>query len=457
MNRDALIADRSLYTALVAEWLFPLHERLKGHRTARVLREMECTQWWPPEQLEAYRVERLRDFLSRVGTAVPYYRRLFKELGFDPAAITRVAELRQLPPTEKQAIRDHADELKAEGAAGLVEYRTSGSTGEPLTLYVSKERISHDIAAKWRGTRWWGVDIGDPEIVVWGSPVELNIQDRLRHLRDRVLRSHLLPIIDISNEKLDRYLDQIRRVRPKMVFGYPSALSRMAWRAKERGMEMGGLGIRVIFVTSEILQPQWKNIIVEVFKCPIANEYGARDGGFIARECPSGGLHITAEDIIVEIVDADGRALPAGRPGEVLVTHLISADFPFLRYRTGDIATLEDRPCPCGRGLPLLRDISGRTNDCLVAADGSFIHDSALNYVIKALEDVRSYKIIQESLDRVRVLIVAGPRFRDEFIPSIHSAYKRLLGETVAIVIERVDDIPPEPSGKFRHVVNRMR
>jgi phenylacetate-CoA ligase len=87
----------------------------------------------------------------------------------------------------------------------LARFNTGGSSGEPLIFLIGKERISHDVAAKWRATRWWGVDIGDPEIVVWGSPIELTAQDRIRQFRDRLLRTQLLPAFEMSESQARRF------------------------------------------------------------------------------------------------------------------------------------------------------------------------------------------------------------------------------------------------------------
>src|SRR5262249_61095657 len=114
----------------------------------------------------------------------------------------------------------------------------------------------------------------------------------------------------------------------------------IATRAARTGKRLDDLGVRVAFVTSEMLYDDQRGAIAQAFACPVANGYGARDAGFIAHECPSGGMHISAEDIVVEIVDANGTQLLPGQSGEVVVTHLATGDFPFIRYRTGDIASL---------------------------------------------------------------------------------------------------------------------
>ncbi|MCC6194985.1 MAG: phenylacetate--CoA ligase family protein [Burkholderiales bacterium] len=441
-----------MYTALASKVLFPLHERLKGHTTSRVLRGMERTQWWSRERLDTWRFERLRALLGHAGTTVPYYRDLFSRIGFDPGAIASLPDLARLPFLTKALIRANTAALKSEAARHLQRFNTGGSSGEPLVFYLGHERVSHDVAAKRRATRWWGVDIGDPEIVVWGSPIELSTQDRVRALRDRLLRTELLPAFEMSAGKLDLYVDRIRQVRPRTLFGYPSALTLIARHARARGVALDRLGIRVAFVTAERLYDEQRQTISEVYGCRVANGYGGRDAGFIAHECPSGGMHITAEDIVVETIGPDGNAVASGEAGEIVITHLATRDFPFVRYRTGDVGVLDTRACPCGRGLPLVREIQGRTTDFVIAADGTVMHGLAVVYPIRDLPGIAAFKVVQETRLRARVTVVPGPGFGAQTEARIVAGLKERLGRDVEVVVERVSEIPVEASGKFRYV-----
>ena len=445
-----------MYTSIISRLIFPLQERAKHHTTVSVLREMEQMQWWSPEQIAALQAERLRALLVDAAQ-VPYWRDLFARLNFDPRAVTSVADLQALPLLDKATIRAHTDAMKHPQARGLARFNTGGSSGEPLIFFIGTERVSHDVAAKWRATRWWGVDIGDPEIVVWGSPIELGSQDRIRAWRDRLMRTQLLPAFEMSEAKLDGFVAAIRRRRPRMLFGYPSALSHIARHAESRGQRMDDLGIQVAFVTSERLYDEQRQVISRVFGCPVANGYGGRDAGFIAHECPQGGMHLTAEDIVVEIIDPQGRVLPPGQPGEIVVTHLATRDFPFIRYRTGDIAVMDEGRCACGRGLPMLKEIQGRSTDFVVAADGTVMHGLALVYVLRDLPGVAGFKIVQHSLQRVQVQVVAGPGF--DLVaqqPVIVTGFQRRLGVGVQVEVELVPAIAPERSGKFRYVVSHV-
>ena len=443
-----------LYTTFVSSLLFPLHERLKRHDTVRLRHAMEDVQWLTADRIAELQLERLREFLQDVALRVPYYRDLFARIGFSASNVQSLADLERLPFLTKSVIRANTEALKHAHARGLARFNTGGSSGEPLIFFIGTKRVSHDVAAKWRATRWWGVDIGDPEIVVWGSPIELGKQDRIKYVRDKLLRTRLLPAFEMSETKLDQFIATIRSVKPRMLFGYPSALTHIARHAEKRGVAMTDLGIKVAFVTSERLYDDQRASIGRVFGCKVANGYGGRDAGFIAHECPAGGMHLTADDIVVEIVDEQGKVLSPGVAGEIVVTHLSTNDFPFIRYRTGDIGVLGNTPCSCGRGLPLLQDIQGRSTDFVVAANGTVMHGLSLIYILRDLSGVKSFKVIQESRALTRVLLETEAGFASEAVDQIIGGFKQRLGAEVSVLVEIVDHIPAEKSGKFRYIIS---
>lgn len=446
----------NLYTKFVAALLFPLHERLKGHSSVAVMHDMERSQWLTTAALERLQVDRLRAFLTRIGRDVPYYRDLFAALAFDPAAVNSVSDLQRLPLTGKADIRANMDSLTAVNAGALEQFSTGGSSGEPLIFYRGKERVSHDVAAKWRATRWWDVDIGDSEIVVWGSPIELGSQDRIRLLRDSFLRTQLLSAFEMSNANLLQFTQRIKAVKPRMLFGYPSSLALMAQYCLSNGYKVDDLGIKVVFVTSERLYDYQRQAIETAFGCPVANGYGGRDAGFIAHECPSGGMHITAEDIVVEIVDEQGGVLPGGQKGEIVITHLSTGDFPFVRYRTGDVGSLSEETCACGRGLPLLAEIEGRTTDFVHAADGTVLHGLALIYVLREIPEIEEFKIIQETVTRITVQLLVSGGNKAALERTITEQFQHRLGDSLVVSFEYPGKIEREASGKFRYVVSRV-
>ena len=286
--------------------------------------------------------------------------------------------------------------------------------------------------------------------------MELDAQDRVRMLRDKIVRSELISAFDISHSNVKKLIDHLVRFRPKMVFGYPSSISLIAISAEKQGIKLDKLGIKVVFVTSEKLYDHQRETIERVFACPVANGYGGRDAGFIAHQCPQGNMHITAEDIIVEIVDEQGRILPAGKAGEIVVTNMATREFPFVRYKIGDIGILSDESCACGRGLPILADVQGRSTDFIVTPDGRVMHGLALIYVLRDIPAVLNFKIVQEAKDRIEIKMQVSPEYNEDTRKKILTELTQRLGADVNIRLEIVDKVEKEKSGKFRYVVSKI-
>ena len=448
----------SLYTQLIAKVVFPLQEWLKKHDTVRRHKKLEHSQWLALADLQQLQQTNLQRFIGHIYQHVPYYRQLMQQQHLTPSDIRTVADLVKLPFLTKSVVSENFASLKADNAGELKRFNTGGSSGQPLIFLLGNERVSHDVAAKWRATKWWNVDIGDKEIVAWGSPIELGAQDRARIMRDLLFRSQLIPAFDLTEQKLLAFLQRIRDNKPKMLFGYPSVYHLLAKTAQTHGIAMDNLGINVVFVTSERLYPYQRELISKVFGAPVANGYGGRDAGFIAHECPAGGMHLSFEDIVVEIVDpASGEVLPAGQSGEIVVTHLATSEFPFVRYRTGDIATLSTKSCSCGRSLPMLESIEGRSTDFVVASDGTMMHGLALIYILRDINGIEAFKITQQSLELTDVDIVwSNGEVPEAIKQAIISGLKQRLGDGVTININQLDEIKPEKSGKYRYVISKV-
>ena len=442
------------YTVLCSSLLFPIHERLKGHQSVALRKQLDDSQWLSAVALEDRQRANLQVFMQRIARDVPYYRRLFADRGLSAEDIRSAADLTKLPTLDKPTIRAHAEELKNPSAVRLRSFNTGGSSGQPLLFYVG-ERVDHDVAAKWRVTRWWNVDIGDRELVLWGSPIEVSTQDRVKSLRDRFLRTKLVPAFDLGEPGIRQFIDAYRQFDPHMLFGYPSAIARIARYADDRRVGLPKRALQVVFATAERLYPEQRVLIQRVFEAPVANGYGARDAGFLAHECPSGGMHIMAEDVIIETLGSDGLPTAPGIAGEVTVTHLRTGDFPFVRYKTGDVAVLAEQRCTCGRGLPLLASIEGRSTDFVVAQDGTVMHGLALIYVVREIEGVESFRIIQHSLTDLEVLLVANG-WQEHKARKLEAGMQARLGKGVNVRINRMDHIATEANGKFRYIISKV-
>lgn len=431
--------------------LFPLHEGLKRKPTFRRLREFERTQWLPDARFEEYRLRRLRELLEFAHAHVPYYRALMDEHGFAPAAVQSVRDLQRLPVLTRDIIRTRFEDLRARVRRPRVQRRsTGGSSGNPVTVLVDMHRMGAQEAARLRAHRWFGLEPGVRETIVWGSPLEITRQDRTRSLRDRLLNSQLLSAFDLGDQALAEHADAILRFRPAKMYGYASALYLLA-RYFERAHLPPPPGLRAVFTTAEPLFDFQRAAIRRAFGCAVATEYGSRDAGLTATECPAGGLHIAAESIYAEILDADESGL-----GEVTLTNLDSLAFPIIRYRTGDLGSLNAGRCECGRSLPRFRAIEGRQTDFLVTPSGRVLHALSVIYILRELSAVREFRVVQEGVDRVVVQLVADRPLVQIERRQLVADFSALLGSGVTTTVDEVRSIPRTPSGKFRYVESRV-
>ena len=214
--------------------------------------------------------------------------------------------------------------------------------------------------------------------------------------------------------------------------------------------------LRVVCTTGEPLFEHQRELIGEAFRAPVANEFGSRDIGFTAHDTPQGQMLLMSESIILEVLDEEGRPVAPGNTGEAVMTALESFAQPFIRYRTGDIVRLSEEPAEAGWGLHVIDEVLGRTTDFIVRADGAIMHALSVIYVLRAVEGVGEFKIVQPRVNYIEVLVVPNARWREAGATEIESGLRKRLGEDLRVELRLVDQIPAEASGKHRYVVSQV-
>lgn len=439
---------------LVRKFLIPAHERLLGRRTQAYLRDLVASQWLEVDELREIQTIKLRRLLSHAVQNCPFYAETIGRAKISVKHLT-LADIERLPTLTKQDIRREFDRLvESPRRRPLFQYSTGGSSGDPLSFLIDRDRQAADQAARARSRRWFAIEQGERELYLWGAPVELAAQDRIKSIRDRMTNQLLLSAFRMTPERMSDYLGRWRRFDPVHVFGYPSSLARLLSYACELGVSMRGNSLRAAFVTGELLTTQDRQVIESSLGVPVADGYGSREAGFIAHQCPEGRYHVTMESLVVELLDETQKPVKAGEPGEVVVTHLDAYGMPFIRYRTGDVARRAQAPCPCGRGLDVLDRIEGRRTDMLRTADGGYSHALSVIYELREAPGIRQFRIEQAPDRHLRVEVVSDPSFNDAARLRVLTGLKQRMGEGIAIELVCVDEIPPAPSGKHRCVIS---
>ncbi len=442
------------------EIVYPLQERALRRPTFPLWRELEASQWLSRTEIEALQLEKLNCLLANALAHSPWHAGRLQSAGLASAVAAGAVTLetfRRLPTMTKADARANIERLVWRTVpGGAYKYNTGGSSGEPLVFYFGRERQAADAASRMRARGWWGVAPGEREVYLWGAPVELNGTDKIKTLRDRLINQLVLNAFAMSPSRMDTYLDEIAAWRPVSLYGYASSLALLAAHAEASGKKLALPELRVVCTTGEPLYPHQRSLLERVFGTPVANEYGCRDGGLIGHESPGGCMLMSSETLLIEILDPDGAPVPVGSPGEVVLTGLASAAQPFIRYRTGDIATLATTSDPGGRGLHVIQEVTGRSTDFVVREDGTIMHALAVIYVLRALPSIAQFKCIQHSTADFEVLVVTNAQWQASHAAQIDTGLKARLGERVRVNLRLVDDIAPEASGKFRYVVSHV-
>ncbi len=447
-----------MYSPLVKNIAFPLHEKLLKRPTIQYVNELEKSQWFNRTDVELLQRQKLNQLLQLAIEHCPWHKQriLAAQLDLSSDKLLTLDDLTRIPTMSKQDAQIHGEEMTWTGVpGGAYSYTTGGSSGTPLNFHFGKWRQASDAAGRIRARRWWGVDLGDKEVYLWGAPVELDKTDKIKQIRDGIMNQVLLNAFDMSAATMQAYLQTIRKYQPKCLYGYASSLALLAKFAQNSGQSINIPSLKVVFTTGEPLYPDQRKLIQETFQVPVANEFGSRDIGFTAHETPSGQMLLMSESHILEILDNNAQPVQAGETGEAVITGLCSEAQPFIRYRTGDMIKKTDETCQAGRGLHVLGEVIGRSTDFIIKQDGTILHALAVIYVLRAIKGVESFKIIQHSKNELEVQLVPNALWQEEDQQKIIAQLQQRMGN-INININKVHSIPPEKSGKHRYVVSHV-
>jgi phenylacetate-CoA ligase len=449
-------------TGMGCNWRAPLYrfydERLGRRKTFRYADALLASQWLSADEIREQQWQALQRLLRHAYETVPFQRRRFQELGLTPEDIRSPEEYARLPLMEKRDFVQHQDALLSSTFDPTTLYTngTGGSTGEPMRYRLDRDSYEWRQAAHLRGNMWAGSGLGRREFHLWGEPMRpgSRLSTAKRELWHWALNHHYANSYHMSPETMATYLDKYNRLRPEVLVGYSYSIYLFARFAAERGQTLWSP--TGIIGTAEKLLPHQREVIEAVFQAPVYERYGCREVMLIGMECEQHrGMHLTAENLYVEILN-DGRPAQPGEVGEVVVTDLHNYAMPFLRYRNGDLAVASDRTCACGRGLPLIEEVRGRTLDVLRTPDGRRISGVFVPMFFKDYEWVEEFQVEQNQLDRVQVRLKPAGDYRAELLEPLRCDLQDRLGDRVRIDFQIVDRIPRNASGKHRPVISRL-
>jgi len=383
---------------------------------------------------------------------VPYYRDLFMRININPDDLQTTKDLEHFPILTKQEIRDNFERFTPSnlGEQKYFNNRTSGSTGHPLQYRFSKFDRLLGGCLVYRGWSYAGYKLGDPMILLSGIALGMNYKNTaIRKFHETVRNLKKLSSYAMDEKSLTRYVDVINRFRPKFIRGLPASLFMFSqWIEKK---ELTIHKPLAIFTTAETLFPYMREKIGQIFNAPVFDGYGLNDGGISTYELPNhSGMRIDTERAVLEVVDDQGKQVTDGT-GRILATSLHNIAMPFIRYDTGDIGTIKVEP----DGTYVLTEILGRQDQMLQTPEGMFIHGTFFDILLRELENVQQFQVIQTDLNNLIIKFVVDDNF-DKAQLSIVKNTIREYSASWQVHFEFVDQIEMTDAGKYKYVVNEM-
>ncbi|MGE4588894.1 MAG: phenylacetate--CoA ligase family protein [Acidaminococcaceae bacterium] len=435
--------------------LFPW---IKARRQVKHYEQYSKSQWYSSAQLKALQEEKLLALLTHAAKNTPYYNKILN-LG----KLTNSSALEYLPSLpilDKPLLQAEFLNLISDSSAGFTGHihSSGGTTGQPVKYYLDDNLKVIGKAIERRGDfEWTHTHPQCRKAILWGR-VDTK-KRRLSLLRGFLNKQWKYYAYKASENDLAAIAKSLATVRPELIMGYSSMLGIIAEYLLQKGIK--DIRPKTILATAEMLTEETRLLAMQAFGCPVYNRYASSEFGLIASECEKGNLHIHTERFVLEVLK-DGKPVPPGEEGEIFITDLDNYAFPFLRYATGDIGAVSPIPCSCGRGLPVLKKLSGRTADYIKTPSGIAVLAVETFTAFRTVcsnHEIKRVQIVQRALDTIIARLVIGDGYSAQMEERMRSMLFELCFNNTGIKqigFEYVKALDVAPSGKIPFYISML-
>ena len=431
-----------------------IHDHIKKDDLFANYRMLLESQYWDEDKMQAYQFGLLRKLLVDAYDDTLYYKELFDGLGINPRDIRKIEDLRQLPILTKNDITQNLESMtsRKRNPKNSKTNSTSGSTGVALKFY-SPTNVTMMRAIMMRCSQWMGVGLDDRTLQIWGHGFGEK-EGFVKRLKLFLNNNKVISGYDLSDADMEEIIEVFRKRKPKLFITYPSILEHIGNYCIPRKIE---IRVDVIRIGGEKLYPHQRELAMKVFGAPVFDFYGSRDITSIAMECKEHhGLHIMSENVIVEVQDDNGNFVTEGE-GDLIVTHLHNWVTPFIRYRIGDRVRISQRKCSCGRKLPLIEEVLGRSFDMITFPNGNSVMGPFWTFLFKSKPGIDQFSVHLVAKDRLTIKYVARNMLSDAAKEYFVSEIKKKSGAGLKVDFVLVDSIPVTSAGKLKFVFDETR
>ena len=426
---------------------------IAGPHDAQVLAlqfQFEQTQWWPEDRLLAHQMAQIQNLVGHAAGTVPFYRdRLAPVRDLAPGTLTLEA-YRRVPLLRRTDIQRAGEDLMSRNIprqhGKAFDVRTSGSTGRPITIRGTAITGLFLQAFTLRGHFWHKRDLSAKNVTFRGSVPKNPAGARQVWAPGYVTGPSL--VIDITLP-MDDLFDRLIKEDPEYFQVHPNVLVELIRLSRERGVRPNKL--REVRTLSEVLDAGVREICLEEWGVPVIDIYSANEIGTIAHQCPENTCyHVQAESVLVEVLDDDGNPCLPGRMGRAVITVLHNFATPLIRYDIGDYVEVGP-PCPCGRGLPVLKRIVGRDRNLVVLPTGEKTCSAFFDKEIAKIAAVRQFQLTQKTAHEIEVKLAVARPLTEAEENGLRDRFTERAGYPFDFRFVYVDDIPRSAGGKYEY------
>lgn len=401
----------------------------------------------------AYQKRLVKELLALCLAEVPYYREAW---GDAILAAAKEGELGGIPILEKDSLRVKPQAFLRQDVKPFPKFvfHTSGTTGTPIQSYYTLPELRRSMAIREsRSANWAGVSFSDARATFSGRLVEPDpLQERTIYRYNAAEKQVYFSAFHLKPQTAPRYIEALAKHKIVWMTGYAVSFYLLAKYILEQNLSVPRL--KAIITTSEKLTGEMRTVIQKAFQCPVFEEYSTVENTLFASECEHGRLHVSPDVGVIEILRPDGSPCEAGEAGEVVTTCLMRNYQPLVRFRLGDLAAWSAEACPCGREMPVIKEVVGRIEDVVTGPDGREM--VRFHGIFVDQPHVIEGQVIQESLTEFTVNIVPASGYSEVDTHEIQHRMHQRLGDSVSVNVETVPEIPRTSSGKFQAVISKV-
>jgi len=412
-------------------------------------RSTRRTPYLSQDEMRSRQLDRLRQMVAHAYETVPFYREIYRGVGFEPGDLRDEATFQKLPTvTKDQVIEAFPDRILSSKfeLEDLIISRSSGSSGKVLDVaYDAHTMIAYVLATIRLYQMGFDYRPWHRHVYVYTSPYPI---DSVFGLYPLTFVSTLAPIDEILCVLMD--------VNPQLVVCYPSHLRQIAEVASHTQIER--IRPLLVSVSSEMSSQSERDVLAEIFGCPVLDNYSSEEMARIASQCREKSYHVFEDMNYIETLDGDGS--PTEGLGRIVATNLHNFAVPLIRYEQNDLAQLEPPGCGCGRNFRRLRQLQGRQNDSFTMPSGrvltsGFLLDATYEFLLTHRTAIRDFCLVQERPDSVLLEIVAGAGWNEAVERQIAERFRTFVDEEVRFRIETVEACEKTRTGKRNPIINR--